>query len=148
MHRWDVYINGGQGDPYWKYENVQGVMPVEGSYSINYVGYGTLFTGSFFSGSIVDLRLYERPLDMMSMRAIFSGDACCTTFSAGSYIDPSIRCKAGMRFNSEFCRSCKQDCGPLRYIENEDNACNGKRTSDFTLCRPCAPCAQDQYMNR
>lgn len=147
--RWSIYINGGQGDPFWSYENVDGmVMPVEGSYSISYVGYGTLFSGAFFSGSIADLRLYERPLDMMSIRAIFSGDSCCTAFAAGSYMDPSIRCKSGMRLNSEFCRACKQDCGPLRFIDNEDNACSGKRTADFTLCKPCAPCAQDQYMNR
>ena len=146
--RWSIYINGGQGDPYWAYENLEGVMPIEGSYSMNYVGYGTSFSGSFFSGSISDLRLYERPLDLGSVRAIFSGDACCSVFSAGSFVDTSDRCDATGTYNSEFCRSCKSDCSPMHFIENEDNACSGDRTRDFTLCQPCKQCGSNQYMNK
>ena len=146
--RWSIYINGGQGDPFWAYENLEGVMPVEGSYAMNYIGYGTSFSGSFFSGSISDLRLYERPLDLASVRAIFSGAACCAVFSPGSYIDASAPCDAQGAYNSEFCRACKSDCRPFFFIENEDNACTGGRTRDFTLCQPCKPCAQDQFMNK
>jgi len=102
--KWSIYINGGQGDPFWAYENLDGVMPIEGSYSMNYVGYGTSFAGSFFSGSISDLRLYERPLDLASVRAIFSGDACCSVLSAGTYVDTSDTCDSSSTYNSEFCR--------------------------------------------
>jgi hypothetical protein len=146
--RWSIYINGGQGDSYWAYENLPGVMPVEGSYSVNYVGYGTSFAGSFFSGSVADMRMYERPLSLASVRAIFSGDSCCSVFSAGAYIDSSEQCDSLGTYNSEFCRACKQDCSPFHFIDNEDNACSGERTRDFTLCQPCTPCAQDQYMNK
>lgn len=146
--RWNIYINGGQGDPHWTYENLPGIMPIEGSYSVNYIGYGTLFAGSFFSGSITDLRFFERPLDLPSIRAIFSGDICCGLFSAGSYIDVSNTCDADSMFDSEFCRACKQDCGPMYYIDNEDLACTGTRVLDVTLCKPCLPCAKDQYMNK
>lgn len=154
---WNIYLNGGSGSdglgeggsgPY-AYENLEGMlMPVEGAYSVNYVGYGTFFSGSFFSGSVMDLRLYERPLDLRSIRAIFSGDACCTAFTAGSYMDPSKRCTSASTHNSEFCRSCKSDCGPLNFIENEDNACSGMLDRDNTLCARCLPCGEGQFINK
>jgi hypothetical protein len=143
---WDVYINGGQ-TAISAYEGLDGVMPIEGVYSVNYIGYGTLSPKSFFSGSIIDVRIYERPLDRSSMRAIFLGDACCTTISSGAYIDSSKRCTAESTFNGEFCRSCKSDCGPLNFIENEDNACTGRLDRDNTICARCKPCAQGQYIN-
>jgi hypothetical protein len=148
--RWTICINGCHGRPDSSlYENVDGVMPIDGSYSINYVGYGTSFTRSFFHGSMSDLRLYERALDIASIRAIFLGDACCSlSLSAGTYIDQSKPCTGKAAYNTEFCRTCKADCGPLHFIDNEANVCNGQRSSDFTLCKPCAPCAQDQYLNR
>lgn len=145
--RWNIYINGGNGDAFWAYENLDGIMPVEGAYSVSYLGYGTFYPGSFFSGSMLDARIYERALDLPSVRAIFSGDACCSAFTAGSYIDSSKQCTNRSTFNSEFCRSCKSDCGPLNFIENEDNACTGMVTRDNTLCQRCAPCAQGQFIN-
>lgn len=156
---WDIHINGGGQDSEWasSYEGIQGVMPVEGTYSVNFIAYSTSFPNSFFHGSVSDLRLFERPLDKASMRAIFSGDACCRTFVAGSYIDTSNLCSAPLRpsmwrrnslFNSEFCRSCKSDCGPFHYIDNEANACGGTSTFDTTICKQCMPCARDQYMNQ
>jgi hypothetical protein len=127
---------------------MDGVMPIDGSYSINYVGYGTSF-GSFFHGSMSNLRLYESALDLQSIRAIFSGNRCCSLyFSGGTYIDNSKPCTGQTAYDTEFCRTCKTDCGPLNYIENEDNVCTGKRTSDQTLCKACSKCSSDQYMNR
>jgi hypothetical protein len=137
---WSVYINGRL-----LLNSVPGAMPVEGSYSVNYIAYGTMFAASFFNWAITDFRFYERPLNTSSIQAIFSGHACCSTFAAGSYINSSKQCQAESTYNSEFCRSCKSDCGPLFFIKNEDNACNGRRTADFTLCQPCSACAKDQY---
>jgi len=149
---WTIRINGET-----IYENLPGIMPIEGTYSVSYVGYGTTYASSFFHGSISDLRLFERALDIASMNAIFSGHACCKTFVAGSYVDTSNVCSApslpdtrqhrNSLYNSEFCRACKSDCGPFHYIENEENACSGRATSDATLCQPCSPCSQGQYMN-
>ncbi len=133
----------------YAYEDVDGVMPIDGSYSINYVGYGTSFAGSFFHGSMSDLRLYERALDLPSMRAIFSGGRCCSLFfSGGTYVDGSKRCTGSTTYNTEICRTCKTDCGPLHFIDNEDQVCNGVRTADFTLCKACGVCAQDQYISK
>ncbi len=147
--KWTVCINGGYGGSNFLYENIDGIMPMDGSYSINYVGYGTSFTRSFFHGSISDLRLYERPLSLASLQAIFTGHACCNPIiSAGSYIDSSRQCTGMDIYNTEFCRSCKADCGAQHYIDNEVLVCNGMRNADYTLCRPCLPCGQDQYLNR
>lgn len=164
---WDIHINGGAATAAdteedslsspSSYEGIQGVMPVEGTYSANYIGFSASFPNSFFHGSLSDLRLFERPLDRASMLAIFSGDPCCRTFVAGSYMDTSRRCSAplmpSMRrrnslFNSEFCRTCKSDCGPFHFIDNENNACSGTSTFDTTICKQCAPCGTDQYMNQ
>ncbi len=145
---WDIYIDGGSGLSSSMHVEVDGVMPLEGSYSSNFVAYGTSFFGNFFQGSISDLRLYERKLDARSVLAIFSGNSCCSVFSAGSYIDASKQCTGSNTFNTEVCRACKSDCGPLHYIDNEDYACSGMLTADFTLCKPCLPCARNQYMSR
>ncbi len=87
------------------YENIDGVMPIDGSYSINYIGYGTSFARSFFHGSISDLRLYERQTDLASLLAIFSGNSCCSPLlSAGAYINSSRPCTGKENYNTEFCR--------------------------------------------
>jgi hypothetical protein len=143
--RWTVYINGTAVS---SINGVDGLMPVEGSYSTSFLGYGTAYQGSFFHGSMADFRMFERPLDASSVLAIYRGDPCCTVFTAGSYIDPSKQCTPQSTFDSEFCRSCRSDCGPMNFIENENSVCNGRRTGDFTQCTACSPCAQDQYMNR
>ena len=141
---WTVYVNGNQSI----YYSSDGLMPIVGSYSTNFLGYGTSYTRSYFHGSMSDLRMYERPLDARSVFAIYAGDQCCTLVSSGTYVDTASMCTGKSLYNSEFCRTCKSDCGPLYFIDNEDLACNGRRTADFTLCKPCSQCSTDQYIGQ
>lgn len=152
---WSIYLNGGVQEPppesgqQWVYENIEdGVMPVDGAYSVNYVGYGSALGATFFTGSFSDLRLYERPLDRASVASIFMGERCCSVFAGGGYVDSSELCNGKSRYNTEFCRACKTDCGPFYYVDNEDFRCKGRRTGDYTLCYPCRPCDQDQYISQ
>lgn len=150
---WSIYLNGGvQEAPAgqkWVYENIEdGVMPIDGAYSVNYIGYGSALSATFFTGSFSDLRLYERPLDRASIASIFMGERCCSVFAGGGYVDSSELCNGKSRFNTEFCRACKTDCGPFYYIDNEEFRCKGRRTGDYTLCYPCRPCDEDQYISQ
>lgn len=131
---WTILINGGSNSTQAlasrggaTYTMSDGLMPVEGSYSTNFLGFGTSFTRSFFHGSLSDFRLYERALSTASMQAIFQGSECCRLVSSGTFVDTSSMCSGSGNFNTEFCRACKSDCGPFHFIDNEDNACNGRR---------------------
>ena len=45
---WTVYVNGNQSI----YYRSDGLMPIVGSYSTNFLGYGTSYTRTYFHGSM------------------------------------------------------------------------------------------------
>lgn len=92
---WNVYLDGEL-----KYSGMAGVMPVDGPYTTNYVGYGTQTElHSFFSGQLDDLRLYERALTSTSVKALQSRDACCMGLvTAGTYMDNRRSCSGSFLY--------------------------------------------------
>lgn len=91
---WNIYVDGSI-----LFEGIAGVMPIDGPYTLNYIGYGTLVDmHSFFTGQMDDLRLYERALLPLSILKIYSMDACCGTV-VGSYLDARRSCSGKETFD-------------------------------------------------
>jgi transcription elongation factor Elf1 len=92
---WNIYVDGQV-----KIANQSGVMPIDGPYTLNYVGYGTLTDlHSFFRGSLDDLRLYERAFTSFSVQKLFQNDVCCGLV-VGSYVDTRRTCSGSETFDA------------------------------------------------
>ena len=142
---WNIYTDG-----VLRYANVAGVMPIDGPYTLNYVGYGTQGSEfhSFFNGYLDDLRLYERSLPATSIWALYSMHDCCSGSMSGSYLDARRTCSGKERFDQRPCKLCKSDCGPMHFIDNWQKRCSSGATTDQTICKACSSCGVDQYMGR
>lgn len=142
---WNIFIDAGFAAAY---TNLPGVMPIDGTYSVNYIGNTPLQQSSFFMGWIDDLRLYERALTLQSIRAIYAMDPCCHAAS-GSFIDMTKSCATGKdTFDPRFCKPCRTDCGPMQYIADYNSRCTGRSTQDTTTCLPCRKCGTDQFIGQ
>lgn len=144
---WNIYIDAGDSAAY---TNLSGVMPIDGTYSTNFIGFGTSMQQqmSFFTGAMDDLRLYERALTLQSIRAIYRMDPCCHAASGG-FIDMTKPCTGLEKYDPHFCQPCRTDCGPMQYISNFESRCDGSSTSqDTTTCLPCSACTLDQYIGK
>ena len=141
---WNIFINAGYTA---NYTGIPGVMPIDGTYTYNFIGFGTPVGQAFFTGAMDDFRLYERALSLSSIRAIYGMDACCH-FPSGSYIDMTKPCTGLDKYDPHFCKACRMDCGPMQYIASFDSRCNGQSTQDTTTCLPCKRCGVDQYVSQ
>ena len=143
---WNIFIDAGYSA---SYVNVPGVMPIDGTYSTNFVGFGTPISQSFFTGGMDDLRLYERALQLPAIRSIYGLEACCQSGrAAGSYIDMTKQCTGLDAYDPRLYRGCRSDCGPMQYISNFDGRCDGKGDAESTTCLPCRSCAADQFVGQ
>jgi hypothetical protein len=149
---WSIFLNGTAV----LNRAAGGVSPIPNStYSFNYIGFGSdpalLLSGSFFTGAMDDLRLYERVLSPAAIKAIYDGNPCCQlSLVAGTFIDnnPSKPCTGVETFNPMLCRPCRSDCGPLYYIFPKEGQCSGTDEYDTTECAPCRLCTTDQYIGK
>jgi hypothetical protein len=144
--RWNVYIDGAP-----VLQDAEGVMPIDGPYTQNFVGYSpdaSYFTTAFFHGYMDDLRVFERALPSHTIAAgLFGMHPCCGS-AVGSYLDMRVSCTGSERYNQRPCKLCQSDCGPMKFIDNWNLRCRLGSTEDTTLCRPCSPCGQDKYTGR
>lgn len=87
---WDLYLDGQA-----IFTSFSGVMPIDGPYTQNYIGYGTLVDlHSFFQGQMDDLRLYERGLLPLTVYELYSMHLCCGSV-VGAYLDNRRSCTTG-----------------------------------------------------
>ena len=140
---WSIFVDAGS---LLAVVDVPGVMPIDGNYSTNYLGFGTPVYQPFFTGGMDDLRLYERALDVGTIRSIYTGHACCHSGAAGTYIDTSKSCTGLESFDQRLCRPCRSDCGPMHFISNFNDRCDGRGDKDVSTCLPCQGCTTDQYI--
>lgn len=142
---WSIFIDGNA-----TFINIAGVMPMDGSYTANFIGYSSssFSTTTFFSGQLDDLRLYERALTASSVASLFGMHDCCSGLVSGSYVDTRRTCSGREHFDQHPCKQCRSDCGPMYFIDNWQKRCVAGSTTDQTLCKACSSCGVDQYMGR
>ena len=144
--RWSLFFNG-----ILQY-TLPGVVPIDATYSFNFIGFSTdpAFSRFFFTGAVDDLRLYERALHPDAVHAIFSRQPCCQlSLVSGAFIDASRgQCTGRETFNPMICKPCRSDCGSLHYIFGTYGVCTGTSNQDTTECKPCKLCREDQFMGK
>jgi hypothetical protein len=144
--RWNVYRNG-----QIVLDNAEGVMPIDGPYTQNYIGYSSAASyanAAFLHAYVDDLRVFERALSAWTIsNGLFNMHQCCGSV-VGTYIDARVPCTGYERYNQRPCKVCQSDCGPMKFIDNWNLRCRQGSVDDSTVCKPCSSCGQDKYTGR